>query len=63
MNGKQMKSLLEKNGFVCWDIEGSHHHMIKIDDKRIKTTIPIHGKKELGIGLERAILKQAGIKK
>ncbi len=61
MNSKEMVSLLLKNGFVeikCGN--GSHR---KLYNKQLNRTIivPYHNR-ELGKGLEQAILKEAGLK-
>ena len=59
MTGKELKKLLEKNGWILDRIKGSHHIMIKEVKRSIP--IPIHGNKELPIGLYKRILKQAEI--
>lgn len=60
MTGKQLKKLLEANGWNLDRISGSHHIMIQ--DGRRSIPIPIHGTTDLPKGLLSAILKQAGIK-
>jgi predicted RNA binding protein YcfA (HicA-like mRNA interferase family) len=60
MNGKQLKKLLETNGWRLDRISGSHHILIR--EGRRSVPIPIHGNAELPRGLLSAILKQAGIK-
>ncbi|MGD0843586.1 MAG: type II toxin-antitoxin system HicA family toxin [Geobacteraceae bacterium] len=60
MTGKQLKKLLENNGWLLDRISGSHHIMIKEGCRSIP--IPIHGSGDLPKGLISAILKQAGIK-
>ncbi|MGL4484871.1 MAG: type II toxin-antitoxin system HicA family toxin [Anaerovoracaceae bacterium] len=61
ITAKEMQKILEKNGFVEVRQNGSHKFFINsITGKR--TTVPFHNK-VLGIGIEKAILKQAGIKK
>lgn len=55
-----MVKLLLDNGFVERRVNGSHHQLYK-DSVRI--TVPIHGNQDLGKGLERKILKEAGIEK
>nr|WP_254005651.1 type II toxin-antitoxin system HicA family toxin [Enterococcus faecalis] len=54
-----MLKLLKKNGWIERRQEGSHHHLYK-DGVRI--TVPVHGNQDLGRGLERKILKDAGLK-
>ncbi|MCL1994107.1 MAG: type II toxin-antitoxin system HicA family toxin [Spirochaetes bacterium] len=51
---------LELHGFWLESVKGSHHKMKNKEGKII--VVPVHGKKELGKGLEYLILKQAGLK-
>lgn len=59
LTGKQMLKLLLKNGWIERRQEGSHHQLYK-GDKMI--TVPVHGNRDLGKGLEQKILKDAGLK-
>ncbi|MBD3949433.1 type II toxin-antitoxin system HicA family toxin [Tuanshanicoccus lijuaniae] len=60
MTPKEMINLLLKNGFIMLNKYGSHQKMFH-PDKNITTIIPMHNK-DLGKGLEHAILKQTGLK-
>jgi predicted RNA binding protein YcfA (HicA-like mRNA interferase family) len=60
MTGKELKKLLEANGWRLDRISGSHHIMIREGDRSIP--IPVHGSFDLPKGLVHAILKQSGIK-
>jgi predicted RNA binding protein YcfA (HicA-like mRNA interferase family) len=60
MTGKQLKKLLEVNGWRLDRISGSHHVMIREGSRSVP--IPIHGATDLPKGVLNAILKQAGIK-
>ncbi|MDY7573988.1 type II toxin-antitoxin system HicA family toxin [Actimicrobium sp. CCI2.3] len=60
MKSADLIRLLEKNGFEIARISGSHHQLRKIGRPGV-VTVP-HPKKDLGIGLVKAILKQAGLK-
>lgn len=60
MTGKQLKKLLEENGWLLDRISGSHHIMIREGCRSIP--IPIHGSGDLPKGLISAILKQTGLK-
>lgn len=57
MNSARLIQVLEENGWVRVRTKGSHHQFAR--DGRV-ITVP-HPKKDLGIGLVKAILKQAGI--
>lgn len=62
MKPRQMVNLLKKNGFIEKSQNGSSH--LKMYNPKSNTTvmIPIHAK-ELGKGLEKAILRESGLKK
>jgi predicted RNA binding protein YcfA (HicA-like mRNA interferase family) len=58
MNSTKLIQLLKENGFEVSRVKGSHHQMKK---GGMVVTVP-HPKKDLGVGLVNAILKQAGLK-
>jgi len=60
MRPREMVKLLKKNGFVEVDQHGSHLKMINYETGK-STVVPMHSR-ELKIGLQKAILKEAGIK-
>ena len=60
MTPKQMIALLQKNGFVLVSQSGSHVKL-RNNETGKQTIVPMHSK-DLGKGLEQAILKQAGLK-
>ena len=61
MTSKEMIKHLEKNGFVhVKSGDGSHRKMKNFKTGKV-TQVPFHGNKDLGKGLERRILKQAGL--
>ncbi|MBN2689640.1 MAG: type II toxin-antitoxin system HicA family toxin [Gammaproteobacteria bacterium] len=59
MTGKQAIKLLQRHNWVILRMSGSHCRMGKY---HLRTTVPIHGKKDIGIGLLKAIDKQTGVK-
>lgn len=59
MTGKEIIKLLEQHGWSVLRINGSHHRMGK---GSMRTTVPVHGKRDLGKGLISAIEKQTGVK-
>ncbi len=61
LTAEQMIKLLKKNGFEIISQKGSH---VKLQNSETGcwTIVPRHSK-DLGKGLEQAILKQAGLKK
>lgn len=60
MNSRDLIRLLEANGWQLVRTRGSHHQF-KHSSKPGLVTVP-HPKKDLGTGLVKAILKQAGIR-
>ncbi|NLR32428.1 type II toxin-antitoxin system HicA family toxin [Levilactobacillus tujiorum] len=61
MKPRQMVKLLKKYGFIEKSQNGSSHLKLYNPQTNITVMIPIHAK-ELGKGLEQAILKEANIK-
>lgn len=59
MKSADLIKLLQKNGFVIERVKGSHHQLRKPGRPGV-VTVP-HPKKDLGIGLVKAILKHAGL--
>lgn len=60
MKPKEMIKLLQKNGFVIERSNGSHHFLRNPETGKT-TTVPLHSK-DLKVGLENKILKDAGLK-
>lgn len=59
MKSRDLIKEVEKVGWVLVRVKGSHHQF-KHPKHKLPLTIP-HPKKELGIGLVKAIKKQAGL--
>ena len=59
MTGNEVIKRLTAEGWVLLRINGSHHRLVN-KDKR--TTVPVHGKRDLGKGLLSTIEKQTGVK-
>lgn len=59
MNSKQMRQWLEQQGATFAPGKGSH---LKVFLNGRQSVLPMHGKKELGKGLEAAIKRQLGLK-
>ena len=60
LSGKELIKQLKKQGWTLDRVNGSHHILIK-GSKTV--TIPVHGNRSLGKGLESKLLKQTGLKK
>jgi predicted RNA binding protein YcfA (HicA-like mRNA interferase family) len=59
MTGKALIKVLKDNGWSLDRIHGSHHIMVKEGKRSIP--VPVHGSKDLPIGLVKAILAQTEI--
>ena len=62
INGKKFCRLLEKHGWKLKRINGSHHIYLK-SDTPARISIPIHGNKNIKIGLLKHFLRIAEIDK
>jgi predicted RNA binding protein YcfA (HicA-like mRNA interferase family) len=59
MDAKRLVRLLEARGFELARQSGSHAIYIHADGRR--TTVPMHGKRDLGKGLLRQIMRDADL--
>lgn len=62
MKYNELIRILKQNGWFIVRQTGSHL-MMQHPQKTIQLTVPSHGSKEIGKGLQQKILKQAGLKK
>ena len=60
VNGKEVIAILRKHGWKHTSTRGSHYKMEKAGYRSVP--VPIHGSKDLGIGLLKAIEKQTDVK-
>jgi predicted RNA binding protein YcfA (HicA-like mRNA interferase family) len=60
ISGKKMSALITKKGWTLARITGSHHIFTK-SGNNLRITVPVHGNQDLKVGLQRAIMKQAGL--
>ncbi len=60
VSGKDFARLLERRGWVCLRINGSHHIYGK-SGSPVRLSIPIHAGRTLKTGLLRHLLKMAGL--
>lgn len=58
--GKDLCRILEKKGWQLKKIHGSHHVYMTVHRKE-RISVPVHGNKDLKIGLLRSIMKLAEI--
>lgn len=58
MNGKDIIRKLQADGWVLSRINGSHHIMVKAG---VAVPVPVHGNRDVGIGLVAAIARQSGV--
>lgn len=55
---RRLMQMLERDGFACIRIRGSHHFFLHPDGRT--TQVPVHGGRDIGIGLLRPILRDLG---
>ncbi len=60
VSGKRICSILETKGWKLARITGSHYIFIQ-EGKNIRISVPVHGNKDLKIGLLKLIMKLTGI--
>ncbi|MBF8277602.1 MAG: YcfA family protein [Candidatus Brocadiaceae bacterium] len=60
ISGKHLCKILEKKGWQLKTIRGSHRVYMKTGRKE-RISVPVHGNKDLKVGLLRAIMKIAEI--
>ena len=61
LSGKDFAKILKKNGWKLARIQGSHHIYTKKGQKE-RISLPIHGNKNLKLGLLKHFMKLAGLK-
>jgi len=60
ISGKKFARLLEKHGWELKRVKGSHHIYVKPGNPA-RISVPIHGNQSLKLGLQRHLMKIAGI--
>lgn len=60
ISGKKLCKLVKDRGWELKRINGSHHIFAKVG-KDARISIPVHGNKPLKLGLQRHLMKVAGI--
>lgn len=60
VSGKAFAKAVERKGWNLLRIAGSHHIYGK-DGEVARLSIPIHGNRPLKLGLQRALMKLAGL--
>ena len=58
--GKEFARLLERNGWTLLRVQGSHHIYGKAGSV-VRLSVPIHGNKQLKVGLCKHLLNLAGL--
>jgi predicted RNA binding protein YcfA (HicA-like mRNA interferase family) len=60
LSGKEFARMLESNGWSLQRINGSHHIYAKAGSK-VRISVPIHGNETLKFGLQRHLMRLAGL--
>lgn len=56
VTGRRMAKLAESKGWKCARVSGSHH-IYTMEGCQERLVIPIHGNRDLKMGLQRALMK------
>ena len=59
VTGKEVIAKLKAAGWSVSRIHGSHHILVKGDQA---VPVPVHGSRDIGVGLLAAIQRQTGVK-
>lgn len=59
VSGKELCKILERQGWTLIRTRGSHHRYEKVGFQPI--TVLVHGNRSLKIGLQKSIMKAAGL--
>jgi predicted RNA binding protein YcfA (HicA-like mRNA interferase family) len=59
-SGKAFCKALERQGWVFYQVRGSHHRY-ESPDRRLIVSVPVHGNRELKPGTQRALMRQTGL--
>jgi predicted RNA binding protein YcfA (HicA-like mRNA interferase family) len=60
LSGKELAKLFEKGGWKLLRVHGSHHIYGK-SGSDVRISLPIHGNQPLKLGLQRHLMKLAGL--
>ncbi|HEV7643287.1 MAG TPA: type II toxin-antitoxin system HicA family toxin [Pyrinomonadaceae bacterium] len=60
ISGKEFASILEKHEWTLLRVQGSHHIYGKVGNV-VRLSVPIHKNQTLKIGLQKHLMKQAGL--
>ncbi|MBX9791578.1 MAG: type II toxin-antitoxin system HicA family toxin [Pirellulales bacterium] len=60
VSGKRMCRILERYGWICKRVKGSHHAYQKPGTPKT-IIVPVHANKDLKPGTQQAIMKDAGL--
>jgi predicted RNA binding protein YcfA (HicA-like mRNA interferase family) len=60
VSGRAFARLLERHGWSLLRINGSHHIYGRTGSE-VRLSIPVHGNQPLKVGLQRHLMKHAGL--
>lgn len=60
LSGKELAKLVESKGWTLLRVNGSHHVYAQ-PGVNVRLSIPVHGASKLKIGLQRHLMKLAGL--
>ena len=60
LSGKEVIEIFKRDGWVVDRIEGSHHILVK-SGHEATLSVPVHGRKEIKLGLLKRLIRDAGM--
>ncbi len=60
ISGKRICTIRESKGWNLARVTGGHHIFVR-PSSNLRISVPVHGNRDLKVGLQRAIMKLAGI--
>lgn len=60
LSGRAFAKVVERHGWTLLRLNGSHHIYGK-PDVTARLSVPVHGAADLKLGLQRALMKAAGL--
>jgi len=62
LSGRELGRVLESHGWTLLRVQGSHHiYIYSKSGSEVRLSVPVHGNRPLKKGLQRHLMKMAGI--
>jgi predicted RNA binding protein YcfA (HicA-like mRNA interferase family) len=60
VSGKELCRILERRGWVLRHVSGAHHVYVRPGHPG-HVSVPVHGNRSLGKGIQHTLMRQAGL--